>query len=181
MSVAETLSESTTIADQSPGSIERRGWLWSLLVVVALVESVGALSAVPILFGDTSEIPGPGLGGWIVTLGIAVRPLFAVPALALAFKGRLAGCILALAGVTLVNWLSLSPSVASHGLGFEGSGSAYSSAHFLISPLTAIGAALLVWNKPRRLDAAGIVVSGPTLLDVLGTLAFALSVAIYGF
>jgi hypothetical protein len=152
-----------------------------LLVFVALVESVGALSAVPILFSNTSEIPGPGLGGWIVTLAIAARPLLAVTALASAFRGRFAGCILALAGVTLVNWLSLSPSVSSHGLDFEGSGSAYSSAHFLISPCTAVGAALLVWKKPERLNVAGIVVSGPTLLDVLGTLAFGLSVAIYGF
>ena len=67
MTMGETTGEGATRADQRLGSSKRRGWLWSLLVFVALVESVGALSAVPILFSNTSEIPGPGLGDGIHT------------------------------------------------------------------------------------------------------------------
>jgi hypothetical protein len=80
VTIGGTIGEGATRADQRLGSSKRRGWLLSLLVFVALVESVGALSAVPILFSNTSEIPGPGLGGWIVTLAIAARPLLAVTA-----------------------------------------------------------------------------------------------------
>ena len=50
----------------------------------AAIEAFDGLSHLPALFGDMSEIPGPGLGGAIIKADIAVHPLLALSALACA-------------------------------------------------------------------------------------------------
>ena len=74
----------------------------------------------PILFGDMSEIPGPGVGGAIIKAYIAVHPLLALAALAFATIGRLRYAIMALGALVLMNWLNYMPSVVRHGLDFGG-------------------------------------------------------------
>ncbi len=158
-----------------------RRWVGLLLLSVAVIESLSALTGVPVLFGDLSDVPGPGPAGWVITATLVVRPVAAVAAFLFALRGWRRHAIYALAVAALVNWLSFLPSVMLHGLGFEGSGSLISSAHFLFSPLPALAAVLLAWKDPQRLGLPAVLVSLPTIVDMLGTLAFAIAVAIYGF
>jgi hypothetical protein len=157
----------------------RRAWIQVLLIIVACVETLGAVSALPVLFGDLSEVPGPGWGGWTITGGIVARPVFAITALVLAARGRLRHAILALAAVVMVNWLNMLPSVVLHGLDFQSGAAAYASAHFLLSPVLAAAAAWLAWDN--RLLPAAIIVSVQCIADMFGTLVFAIAVMIYGF
>lgn len=152
-----------------------------LLIAVALLESLGVVSAVFVLAGDLSDIPGPGLGGWIVTASLVLRPLLAIVALILAVFGRLRGAIIALAAAVLVHWLDMLPSALLHGLEFGGVGDAVSSAHFVLSPVVAVAAMLLAWKNPDRVGFAALLVSLPTIADWLGVIAFGIGVAIYGF
>lgn len=93
-----------------------------LLAVAAALELTGGLKDLPILFGDTSEIPGPRIGGWIITAKIALQPVFALLALAFAANGKIRHALVAMAAVVAVNWLSYMPSVALHGLELQGDG-----------------------------------------------------------
>ena len=49
--------------------------------VIAVIELVNGLSSASILFGDMSEIPGPGIGGAIIKLHLATHPVLALAAL----------------------------------------------------------------------------------------------------
>jgi hypothetical protein len=156
-------------------------WVRTLLIAIAAVESLGVLSAIFVLSGDLSEVPGPGLGGWTVGVTLVLRPLLAIMALIFAMRGRLPHAIIVLGAVVLMRWLNMAPSVVLHGLEFKGSGDVYASAHFLLSPVLAIAAIVLAWRDERRLAVPAILVSLPTIAEWLGVVAFAIAVAIYGF
>lgn len=162
-------------------SLARPLWARILLIVVALLESLGIVSAVFVLSGDLSEIPGSGFGGLIAAAALMLRPLLAIVALVFAVRGRLRSAIIALAAAVLMHWLDLLPSVVLHGLEFGGLGDLYSSAHFLISPVVALAAIVLAWRNSHRLGLAAILVSLPTVADWLSVVAFAIGIAIYGF
>ena len=170
--------DADTRAQGVPSSSSRG--LRALILSVAIIESIEALTGLPVLLGDLSEIPGPGLGGWTIIASLVMRPVFAIAALVLAIRGQMRNAVLALAAVVLVNWFNMLPSVVLHGLEFRGSGSLYASAHFLLSPLLALAAATLAWNN-QRLGLAGFLASVPTLANVLGLIAFAILIMIYGF
>ena len=59
-----------------PASQPRR-WPGLLLLIAAIIEFLGGLGALPILAGDLSEVPGPGLGGAIIIATIILRPIAA--------------------------------------------------------------------------------------------------------
>jgi hypothetical protein len=52
--------------------------------LAALFEALQALPSVPILFGDMSEIPGPGSGGFLIKAHIASHASLALAALTFA-------------------------------------------------------------------------------------------------
>jgi hypothetical protein len=60
-------------ADAAPVPAPRHLALRVVLIVAALLEAFDALSSVPTLFGDMSEIPGPGLGGFLIKAHIATH------------------------------------------------------------------------------------------------------------
>ena len=107
-------------AAPAPARTPRLLGLYLLLILIAAIEAFDGLSHVPTLFGDMSEIPGPGIGGAIIKAYIAVHPLLALAALALATIGRLRCAIMALGALVLMNWLNDMPSVVRHGLDFKG-------------------------------------------------------------
>ena len=107
--------------------------LRSFIVVVALIEGVGGLYDLPMLFGDMSEIPGYSPGGLTIIAALALRAPFAIAALILALANRPRYAVMALAGVVFVNWLNMLPSFILHGLDFQGSGGVFASLHFLLS------------------------------------------------
>jgi len=157
-------------------------WLRIVLIAAALIETLGAANELPILFGDTSEVPGPGLGGWIITAKLAFTPIAAIAALVFALTGRIRNALAAMAVVILLTWLSYLPSVAIHGLDFEGSFAVVLQMMFQIglAPfIAATVAALAVRNQ--RLPFATALAALPTLVSVLSIAAFAIGVAIYGF
>jgi hypothetical protein len=51
-----------------------RRWPAVLLAVVAVIELMGGIGALPILAGNLDEIPGPGLGGKIIIATLSCAP-----------------------------------------------------------------------------------------------------------
>src|SRR2546425_9086668 len=116
MNTATTMSGDPPVPVRAP----RLLGLYLLLIIIAAIEAFDGVSHAPILFGDMSEIPGPGLGGAIIKAYIAVHPLLALAALAFATIGRLRYAVMALGALVLMNWLNYMPSVVLHGLDFGG-------------------------------------------------------------
>lgn len=157
-------------------------WLRTGLLVVAILEMLNALMSLPALFGGVADMPGPGLGGVVVSATMVLHPVFAVAALVFYVRGHLDRAVLALAGVVLLAWLRLLPSLVLHGL--EAAGPAVVLLHavlrVLVFPVLAL-AAINLARRGERLAVAALFVCLPTAIDVLGTIAFGIGVAIYGF
>jgi hypothetical protein len=157
-------------------------WARLLLAIAAALELTGSLKDVPILLGDMSEIPGPGLGGFVIKAKIALSPLFAAAALFFAAGGRIRHALVAMAGVVLLNWLSYLPSVAIHGLEFQGDGAGGLVTLFeiVLAPAIALLVIALAW-RGERLTLATLLAVLHTAMSVLFVVLFAIGVAIYGF
>ena len=79
----------------------------------------------------------------------------------------------------MLNWVNMLPSVVRHGLDFNGF-AIVSDLGFILYPVLAVTAAVRARTNERLL-AASTLVSIPTLVNVAGTVAFGISVALYGF
>lgn len=167
------------LADSAPAP--RHLGLRTVLIIAALLEAFDGLSSVSILFGDMSEIPGPGFGGFLIKAHIATHPVLALAALLFAIIGRVRHAIIALGAVVIMTWLNYMPSVVLHGFGFD---NAYSTLHgtaqIIAFPLMA-ACAIAYAARNQRLGIATALVSLPTLFHLFGVLAFAISVMLYGF
>ncbi|HMJ27183.1 MAG TPA: hypothetical protein VK512_00505 [Xanthobacteraceae bacterium] len=182
MTTAE-MTEPTTPApaDTVPApAAPRRLGLRVVLVIAALLEAFDALSSVPTLFGDMSEIPGPGFGGFLIKAHIAAHPVLALAVLVFAAIGRVRHAIIALAAIVFMTWLNYMPSVVLHGLEFKGVGAFETPVRVIAFPLMAACAiALAVRNQ--RLGIATALASIPTFYSLIGLIIFAVGVSIYGF
>jgi hypothetical protein len=95
-----TMAEMTEpAATTAPPPAQRLFGLRVLLIIITIVEAFDATSSVSILFGDMSEIPGPGIGGAIVKAHIATHLPLALAALIFAAVGRVRHAIIALGAV----------------------------------------------------------------------------------
>ena len=172
----------TTVSGAPPVPVRapRLLGLYLLLILIAAIEAIDGLSHAPILFGDMSEIPGPGVGGAIIKAYIAVHPLLALAALAFATIGRLRYAVMALGALVLMNWLNYMPSVVLHGLDFDGVSAFQTPMQVVAFPL--MGAcAIALAARNQRLGLATMLVSIPTLSGVLAVIAFGIGVFFYGF
>jgi hypothetical protein len=172
------MTSATIVNDEAatPVRAPRLLGLYLLLILIAAIEAFDGLSHVPALFGDMSEIPGSGIGGAY----IAVHPLLALAALALATIGRLRYAIVALGALVLMNWLNYMPSVVRHGLDFKGLSAFETPMQIIAFPL--MGAcAIALAARSRRLGLATLLVSLPTLYGVLAVVAFGIGVFLHGF
>lgn len=158
----------------------RRLALCVVLIVMALFEAYEGLSNVSMLFGGMSEIPGPGFGGFLIKAHTAAQPVLGLTALLFAAIGRVHYAIIALAANVIMNWLNYMPSVVLHGLGFGGMSTFVTPAQMIAFPLMA-ACAIAYAARNQRLGIATVPVSIPTLFNPFFVLAFAISVAIYGF
>jgi hypothetical protein len=154
--------------------------LRSVLIIMALFEAYEGLSNVSTLFGDMSEIPGPGFGGFLIKAHIAAQPVLALAALLFAVTGRVRYAIIALAANMIMNWLNYMPSAVLHGLDFGGISTFITPAQMIGFPLMAACAIGFAAGN-QRLGIATVLVSIPTLFNLFFVIAFAISVAIYGF
>ena len=176
------MNSATTLLDAASASVRapRLLGLYLLLIIVAAIEAFEGLSHAPMLFGDMSEIPGPGIGGAIIKAYIASHPVLALAALALATIGRLRYAIMALGALVVMNWLNYMPSVVRHGLDFGGLSGFQTPVQIIAFPLMGACAIALAARK-ERLRLATLLVSIPTLFDVLAVIAFGIGVFLYGF
>jgi hypothetical protein len=154
----------------------RQLWLRVVLTIMALWEAYDGLSNVSMLFGDMSEIPGPGFGGFLIKAHMAAQPVLGLAALLFAVSGRVRYAIIALAANVIMNWLNYMPSVVLHGLDFDIS----TLVTMIAFPLMA-ACAIAYAARNQRLGIATALVSIPTLFNLFFVIAFAISVAIYGF
>ncbi|HET9583505.1 MAG TPA: hypothetical protein VFP38_05585 [Bradyrhizobium sp.] len=176
------MTSATTVNDEDPAPVRapRLLGLYLLLILIAAIEAFDGLAHVPTLFGDMSEIPGPGIGGAIIKAYIAVHPLLALAALALATIGRLRCAIMALGALVLMNWLNDMPSVVRHGLDFKGLSAFETPMQIIAFPL--MGAcAIALAARSQRLGLATLLVGIPTLYGVMAVVAFGIGVFLHGF
>jgi hypothetical protein len=155
------------------------GWPWLFLLVFATIETLRSLSGLPVLFDDAPDIPGTTPGGLLITASIILSPLLAAVAFIFALRSEIDRAIMALASVTLLRWASYLPSVVIHWpetdlMDFEGI------LRLVVLPVLAVVAITLARRK-ERLGLATALVILPTIVDILGVAAFAISVSIYGF
>lgn len=160
----------------------RSGTMRLVLLLVALVETVSALSNLPVLYFGAPEVPGTSPGGLLISATILLKPIFAVAALLFAARGNISRSVVALAVVVLLDWLSYVPSAAKFWSEFpgQGFGGIVSILLLVIFPLLGVVAIILA-RQGHRLGLATVLVILPTLLHVLAVVAFGVSVAIYGF
>jgi hypothetical protein len=152
-----------------------------VLIIVAIVEAFDALSSVSILFGDMSQIAGPGIGGFLIKAHIASHLPLALAALVFAAIGRVRYAIIALGAVVAMTWLNYMPSVVLHGPEFDsGFAALQTTAQIITFPLLA-ACAIALAARNRQLGLATALVSVPTLFNVFGVIAFAIGVSLYGF
>lgn len=157
-------------------------WPGLLLLIAAIIELMSGLGDLPILLGDLSQIPGPGLGGAIIIAKIALQPVLALAALFFIIRGHLTYALLAMAFIILMTWLSFLPSVQLHGLELEGSPIVVLPMGFqlILAPFLVVAIAGLALTG-RQLTLATLLAVLPTFVGVFGVIAFAIGVAIYGF
>jgi hypothetical protein len=176
------MTSATMLNEEAPQPVRARRLLglYLLLILIAAIEAFDGLSHVPTLFGDMSDIPGPGVGGAIIKAYIASHPVLALAALALATVGQLRYAIMALGALVLMTWLNFMPSVVRHGLDFRGVSAFETPVRIIAFPLmAACGIALAA--RSQRLGLATLLVSIPTLYSVFAVIAFGIGVILYGF
>jgi hypothetical protein len=158
------------------------GWVRGLLIVVTALESLGAVRDFPVLFAAPEQFFEQGLGGWIIAAKLVISPVVALAAFVFAGLGRTRQAVLALAGVIFLTWLNYMPSVVLHGFDFSGSLPVALQGAFqiVLVPLLVAVIAVLAWQQ-RQLTLAAVLASLPTVVGVIGVVAFAIGVSIYGF
>jgi hypothetical protein len=157
-------------------------WLRALLIVIAVVEGLEGLFKIPLLFAGDPDVPGKGWGGWAVSTELALTLPFALAALFFLLKGDVRRGIGFIAGIALLRWISLLPSVVNHPASFPGSGfpGLVQVLQIMVFPLLMLMVIALAC-KNQRLTLAGSLASLPAVTNWLGIAAFAVGVAIYGF
>ena len=151
-----------------------------VLIIAALLEGFDAASSVPTLFGDMSEIPGTGFGGFLIKAHIATHAPLALAMLVFAAIGRVRYAIIALAAIAFMTWLNYMPSVVRHGLEFRGIGAFETPVRIIAFPLMA-ACAIALAARNQRPGLATALASIPTFYSLLGVIIFAVGVSIYGF
>lgn len=157
-------------------------WPTLLLLVAAAIEFLGGLGSLPILAGDLSEVPGPGLGGQIIIATIILHPIAAAAALLFLVRGSLTWALVAMAVVILLDWLSYLPSFQLHGIELQddGTGGLFTFLVLILPPILVLAVSGLALAG-TRLTLASLLAVLPTLISILSVLAYAIGVAIYGF
>jgi hypothetical protein len=176
------MNSATTVPDAASVPIRppRLLGLYLFLIIIAAIEAFDGLSHAPVLFGDMSQVPGPGVGGAIIKTYIASHPVPALAALGFATIGRLRYAILALGALVLMTWLNFMPSVVRHGLDFRGVSAFETPVRIIAFPLMA-ACAIALAARGERLGLATMLVSIPTLYGVASVIAFGIGIFLYGF
>lgn len=173
------MSEAGQAAAEQPSGPR---WPKLLLLLAAGIEFLGGLGSLPILAGDLSEVPGPGLDGAIITATILLHPIAAAAALLLLWRNKLAWTLIAMAGVILLDWLSYLPSFRLNGVdpGDDGTGGLFTFFVLILPPILVLAVSAMALSN-TRLKLATLLAVVPTVIGIIAALAFGIGVAIYGF
>jgi hypothetical protein len=175
-SAAPMAAEST-----EPAPAPRRIGLRVALIVLAAIEVTIGFSDLPVLFGDTSSLPGPGLGGFLVKAHLAMHPVLALAALVFAGIGRVRYAIIALGIAIVMAWLNEMPSIIARGFEIRSTFSfVETTARIIAFPLIA-ACAIAYAAHNEHLGRATLLVAVPTLFNVVLVVGFIVGVMIYGF
>jgi hypothetical protein len=152
------------------------------LIIIAAIESLGALWDIPAIFYDFNPTtPLAKFAQALANVDHVLAVLLAFAALYFAFTSRLRLAIAAIAIRILVTWLCDLPSIAIHGIEWSLTFGGIQVAGYQIgAPLIAL-AALYLARRNERLGLATLLVALPTIFFWLGVVAFAISAMIYGF
>jgi len=120
------------------------GKLRLALLLVALIETVSALSNLPILYFGAPDAPGISPGGLLISATILLKPIFAIAALLFAAKGNIRRSIMALAAVVLLDWLSYVPSATKFWSECPGSGFGGLVSVLILAIFPLLGAAAII-------------------------------------
>jgi len=153
-----------------------------LLIVIAAVELLDALSGVPNIFHDYGHTTTLlKVAQAITSVKLALAPLIAAAAFVLALMQYLGLAIAALAVLILVTWAEGLSDIPIHGWEISRDfGGVVMMLHRFVYPALAVWALILV-SDGRRLGLAGLLVSVPTILHWIGVALFMASIIMYGF
>ena len=172
---------SATVADASPAPLPR--WLAVALMVVAAVETLGALSDLPgVFFQYDHPTALLRVAQALIKLKLALAAPLAGAALIYAVRTQPRVAIALLAFLVLVRWaLDVPTSLVIHGFALSGGlPGLIVFAQYFIYPLLGLAALALAWRN-QRLGIAVVLVGLPPFAGVAMIAAFAIGVAIYGF
>ena len=152
-----------------------------LLIVAALAELVNSAASLPVLVMDHSQIPGPGIGGVIILITIALKPPLAIAAISGALIKRMRFAVCALAGIGICSWLFYLPSMklADLNIGFSFTEALFLADTELVLPISLAAIALALFT--RRLSLAITLACLPTAFQLAGLATFIIGVSIHGF
>ena len=161
----------------------RHGLLCAGLALVAAYQLIQALSGAPLIFADYHHATAYlRFAQGLIRVKLALDPLVAAAALMFAVTARLREATLALAAFILLDWLLDDLwSIPIHGLelSLDYGGLVVFAHHFVFPAVAIAGGALAL--KERRPVLAALLVCFPTLFDLAGIIAFAVSIMLYGF
>jgi hypothetical protein len=157
----------------------RPRWMRLVLVAIAAFQILGSLNTLPVLFDGDPNVPGTTPGGLLITATILLSPFVALAGFVWALKRALAEAVMAVSGVSLLDWISFFPSFAVHWPDpdlwtFPGP------LIFFMLPACAPIAMILAWRRQWPKLAFGLAVA-PWVFRVMMVTAFGIGVMIYGF
>lgn len=172
-----------TLAAEHPDNAPPARWMRIALIVIAAIESIGALRDIPALAYEFNPTTAIGKFAQALTsVNIVLSIPIALAALYFAAAGKLRLAIAAIAARVLVTWLCDTPtSVAIHGIEWSLNFGGLNVAGYQIgAPIVALAALYLAWrNEPLAL--ATLLVALPTIFSWLNIAVFTVAVMIYGF
>lgn len=149
-----------------------------LLILSAVLAAYFGLSSLLLPFVGVPNLY-TGIERWTVPAAGALQLLASAAAFALAVRRDLRGATLAMALCLLLGWLeTLSPTIR-NGLDF-GADAVLTSTCFIALPVIALSAAALAWRSSHPILAA-FIVTAPTAIGLLLSIALAITIAIHGF
>jgi hypothetical protein len=154
------------------------------LVILALIKTLGAISGLGGALAAYYYYGGSGgFAQWLLFAGAAALPFLAIAALVLAAKGDLPRAIMAIAIMIIIGFVADGlPGLLLHGL--DSSASPIATLFYLalavLFPLLAVIA--LVWaHRNEKLVLAAVLVSLPSLGNLVAMIAFAIGISKHGF
>ena len=157
-------------------------WLSALLIIAAFGHVMLSLTSLPVLFGDWNEAPGPGLGGKITLLKIALEPVLGLLAAYFLIAAKLRSAVFMFAAIYALTWASFLPSVI--GQADDAKPDAFFRAQMIfelyLAPVIALAiAAIAIANS--HLLTASLLALAPAVFHFVSFLIFSSALLIHGF